>query len=284
MTNGVPSGVMLLKTIIEESHLDSSATVLSIRRKLTTLHQHLPTLGHDIDKFNRYVQTQVRMLHARQEQTQDLLMHLFKAYSISSDCPFVDYIRRREDEYTDGKSFTPDELMNSARNKYMQLKELGKWNALTASDRKLLALEAKVAKMSKKNDPDKDNGTEKKTRRSKKKQEKEDKPSTVKEWLAQQKPPPKNKMHQVRVCNIGDKPRRYNWCSSQTGGHCDGRWVMHKPEDCLPVSEYKKQWNKRGKGPNKREQKQQPPAVDKKKLRVAEALASITENASDSDE
>ena len=53
--NGLGSGTLLLKIIVRESHLDTNATSASIRTKLTDLDRYLPTIGHDITKFNTYV-------------------------------------------------------------------------------------------------------------------------------------------------------------------------------------------------------------------------------------
>ena len=53
--NGMGSGNLLLKIIVRESHLDTNATSASIRTKLTDLDRYIPTIGHDITKFNTYV-------------------------------------------------------------------------------------------------------------------------------------------------------------------------------------------------------------------------------------
>ena len=49
------SGNLLLKIIIRESHLDTNATSTSICKKLTNLDRYLPTIGHNITKFNNYM-------------------------------------------------------------------------------------------------------------------------------------------------------------------------------------------------------------------------------------
>ena len=165
----------------------------------------------------------------------------------------------------------------------MQLKELGEWNAPTALDRKLLALEAKVAKMSKKNhNEDNTTASNKKAHRNKRKKDPENnKINPIKKWIKDQKPPPKNNPHQTRICKIGGQARTYHWCSTETGGHCGGRWVMHKPDQCLPRDEWRKALEEKKKRIPKKEHQDTTPTVDKKKLRVAEALASIIAEPSD---
>ena len=96
---GYPSGAALLKIIIRESHIDTRATVRHIRDKLSSLDLYLPTIGHDIIKFNTYVKDLLDSLNARGETTHDLLSNVFKAYKSTTDKTFVEYIRKKEDQY-----------------------------------------------------------------------------------------------------------------------------------------------------------------------------------------
>lgn len=74
---------LLLKIIVRESHLDTNATSLSISTKLTTdLDRYLPTIGHDITKFNTCLKLLVEGLKSRGETTTDLLVNLFKGYMV----------------------------------------------------------------------------------------------------------------------------------------------------------------------------------------------------------
>ena len=61
------SGNLLLKIVARESHLDTNATTSLIRTKLSKLDKCLPTVGHDITKFNQHV----ALLLAEQELTND---------------------------------------------------------------------------------------------------------------------------------------------------------------------------------------------------------------------
>ena len=90
-----PSVNLLLKVLIRDSYLDTNATTSVIRSKLANLHNYLPTAEHDISLLNIYVKKQVYSLRAREEQTSDLLMNLFKSYVISSDKAFVRYIEKK---------------------------------------------------------------------------------------------------------------------------------------------------------------------------------------------
>ena len=110
--NGLGSGNLLLKIIVRESHLDTNATSSSIRTKLTDLDRYLPTIGHDIVKFNTYVKLLVDGLRSRGETTQDLLVNLFKGYMACSDREFVAYIKRKQDAFEEGTELEPDQGSN----------------------------------------------------------------------------------------------------------------------------------------------------------------------------
>ena len=118
-----PSGNLLLKVMTRESYLDTNATTSGIRRKLTNLHNYLPTMGHDISLLKMYVKKQVYSLRSRGEQTRDLLLNLFKTYVISSDKAFVRYIEKKLEAWEDGMLLvSPDQLMLWARQKFDLLK------------------------------------------------------------------------------------------------------------------------------------------------------------------
>ena len=83
--NGRESGILLLKVIIQESHLDTNATTNSIRTQLSNLDEYITTIGCDIIKFNEHVKCLLEQLNARGGETQDLLTNLFKAYMSVKD-------------------------------------------------------------------------------------------------------------------------------------------------------------------------------------------------------
>ena len=141
-------GTMLLKVIIRESHIDTNATVSHIRTQLSSLDTYLPTIGYDIGKLNDYVTSLHDALLARGEVSNDLLVNLFKGYKASSDRRFVAYIEKKEEDYEDGTvSITPQQLMTFAKNRYEVLVEKGLWNAPSAEEEKILALEATIKKL-----------------------------------------------------------------------------------------------------------------------------------------
>jgi hypothetical protein len=218
------SALLFLKVIIRESHIDTHATVASIRTKLSNLDEYIVTINSDITKFNQYVYLLVNALKARNKTTDDLLINLFKGYLCASDKTFVAYIQRKQEKYEDEEQeeeLTPPVLMNAANTKYKILKEKGVWNAPSEEEEKILALEAKVSKLEKKKSPrapkndDRSNERERRKTVSKK----------PKELLT---PPMEAELRKPIQWNN----RTWYWCHADTGGKCPGVWRCHKPEKC----------------------------------------------------
>ena len=123
--NGKPSGNLLLKIIIRESHLDSNATTTSIRNQLSSLDIFITTGGCDITKFNSHVLLLLEGLASRGQTTHDLLSNLFNGYTAASDNTFTKYNERKQEEYEEGTDIQPIALMSLADNKYKALKVKG---------------------------------------------------------------------------------------------------------------------------------------------------------------
>ena len=226
----VPSGNLLLKVIIRESHLDTNATTQSIQTKLSNLDRYIVTIENDITKFNGYVKRLVQSLTARGERTEDLLSNLFKGYKAVSDRNFIKYVNNKQEKYEEGKRYTPDQLMQLADNKFRLLKEKGIWDTPSESEEKILALEAKIAKLSK---------TTRKSIPKRKKKSSEDegdkvRSSTNKKSKTSDKP---QWMFQRPRDEDLRKPRTWNgsqwwYCHPDTGGKYSGVYRVHKPHKC----------------------------------------------------
>jgi hypothetical protein len=146
----LPSGVLLLKVIIREAHIDTNATVRHIREKISSLNEHIATIAHDIDKFNTYVINLVNGLRARGHVSSDTLANLFKAYKAVPDKEFVRYIKEKEDAYDEGANITPETLMRFASDKYKRMVESKEWMSMSKEQEKLVALEAEIKKLTSK--------------------------------------------------------------------------------------------------------------------------------------
>ena len=222
--NGLGSGNLLLKIIVRESHLDTNATSASIRTKLTDLDRYLPTIGHDIIKFNTYVKLLIDGLRSRGETSHDLLVNLFKGYMACSDREFVAYIKRKQDSFEEGTPIQVDHLMKNAADKYKTLLQKGKWNAPDANEAKIMALQAELRKLKK----GKEEGRKKKQYTKGKQSDANTKPK----WFT--KRPSKDDLHKPKEW----KGRKWYYCHPDTGGKCDGVWRQHLPSECKE-KEYK---------------------------------------------
>ena len=143
----IPAGPLLLKLVISKAHVDSRATVTFIRTSLTELDSKMIQLDSNITAFNFFVTTQLKSLSARGETTNDLLINLFKGYKVADDAEFMDFIRRKENEYEEGKDVNTNNLMADADAKYQSRILTGKWSAPTKEQGQILALTAQLEKL-----------------------------------------------------------------------------------------------------------------------------------------
>jgi hypothetical protein len=269
---GLPSGTLLLKVIVRESHLDTNATISSIRTKLSSLDSYILTIGADITKFNGYVKLLINSLAARGETTTDLLTNLFKGYLAVNDKTFVAYIGRKQENYEEGDDIATEDLMTMADNKFKLLKEGNRWNAPSADEEKILALHAEIKTLQKQATKAKKSGASPTTYK-KKPADTTQKKKGAGERTKQEKP---DWMVHSKKPDDPKKPKSWNnkmwhWCSPETGGKCAGNWRCHKPESCEGRAH---QFT--GK------QKPEADAGSNKRLKLAQALSAI-QNDSDSE-
>ena len=104
------SGPLLLKVVIMVSHVDTRATINAVRTKMSNLDQSMRTLESDIERFNEYVIGLVEQLQARGQETQDVLVNLFKGYKACKDLEFVVHISTKEDLYEEGGEVSTEQL------------------------------------------------------------------------------------------------------------------------------------------------------------------------------
>lgn len=247
--NGITAGVPLLKVIIDDSGIETHATVTNIRTQLSKLDEYMATVDSDIQKFNIHVKTLMNGLRNHRQTSTDLLIHLFKGYKACSDVEFVQFIRRKEETYEEGVDLLPQRLMTLAEEKYKIRINRGDWKAPGETDKRILALEAKIKTMGlkkpakeQKNKP-KGKGPAAATPEKAKKRE-------IPDWMTKPpKPGEENKSKQ-------NEGKEYWWCTALK------RWCRHKPVDC------------RANKPNK-DNKFQGKGAQQKKLKFAKALEAI---------
>jgi hypothetical protein len=247
--NGFKSGNVLLKIIAEIARPQTPASVQMLRNNITMMSDKMTDFGQDIAKFNAYVIEQIQGLAAFGQVYDNIEYHLLQAYDLCTDQVFHTYLTKIKDEHETGeKSYSYDQIMKFALNKFNLMVQKNEWNPGKGSlDERLLALEAKKsAKTPNKNKREKSNGQ--------KTEIKEIDPSRYAprggNWI---NIPPKGgahqKVHITRKTKNGEK--RLYWCSTKNGGQCDpGAWRAHKPEDCK-YDEIKSQREKSSNGGGK---------------------------------
>ena len=140
------SALSLIKVIVRESDIDTNAMMMHIRQDSSKLDEEFARQACDIIALNTHVKSKLKALHARGEQTLDLLPNLFKACESAEDEDFRKYVADRKTQCEDGSDLTPEQLMVTAANKYKNL-VLAKMRNHPAQDQeRILALETKLKK------------------------------------------------------------------------------------------------------------------------------------------
>jgi polyhydroxyalkanoate synthesis regulator phasin len=139
------SGPSLLKVVIRKSHVDTNATTSHILMKLTHINKIVRESNSDIIQVNEKVQALVDELAARGETMMHLGNHLFEGYKATSDKQFVQYIKRKQQEYNKGTTaIEPDSLMYLAAKFYTSSIESEEWEKSSPQEEQIIALEAQV--------------------------------------------------------------------------------------------------------------------------------------------
>ena len=107
--------------------------------------------------------------------TNDILTDLFKAYSTCSDKLFLKYSARKQEQYEKGINILLENLLHLALQKFKILKKTNKWNAQSASEDDIIALQSEVEALNKNVKRTKGNPTEKETNSEKKPNNSKDK-------------------------------------------------------------------------------------------------------------
>ena len=263
MFGGKGSGPVLLKVIIMVSHVDTRATITSVRTKLSSLDHAMREQDSDIEAFNDYVLGLVSKLHARGEQTQDLLVNLFKGYKACKDAEFVDYIKKKEDLYEEGGQVSYQQLMDWSVNKYKTRKESEQWCQRTTEEETIIALQAQVNNLMVQKKPSytsgKPSGGGKKDYKQGFKNNKGKGKPRAGDFPAWMVVPPKAGDKQYQKVEGKD----FHWCPNHN------RWTRHRPSECKGIG-FKTAPPKKDQG-NKF-------ADAKHNMKLSNALAAISED------
>jgi hypothetical protein len=268
-------GILLLKVILRETHIDNNATAKYVRLAISKLPTTMVEYSYDVDKFNDYVRGLVTTLSQRGMKSDDLMTNLFEAYAEVKDTEFVRFMKNIEDQYElKLKDIKYEELMDNAQNKYRAMKQSGKWMATSAEQVRISALEAQIKNITKKKSPTQGNtstkasGTTTTGTSTKKKGAKPD-------WMM--KPPKEGAAKSKTV-----EGKKYHWCPNHAS------WTIHHPNDCkgkghMPEKKQKKT-PETSDEESKRKAENQDDKDKKKKAKLVQALTATQGSISDSEE
>lgn len=228
--DGPPS---YLKVLLIKFYVETNATNFHLRECLHHLPLKMKELKSNVANFNDYVQNIVSNLPSGGQTSSDLIVFLFLAYLEVEDSTFKKFIKRRKEEYDDGKEeITVQSLMDQALNKFNQLNENKTWKTKTPEEQQLIALTAqhkeakdKIAELSK----------SKSSSSAKAKSTKEtptDKSSSANNGKHKSKSLTKDKLPQWRFERTGNQTKMtsedktYFWCEFH------GYWCSHEEKDC----------------------------------------------------
>jgi hypothetical protein len=266
--NGVESGPMLFKYIMQKAVVDTRATSSFFRENLTSLDSYITTIDSNIELFNQYVHVNQDGLRARGETTDDLVINLFKAYLNVADQNFVEYIKTKKNAYDEGTTnLEPETLMTFALNKYHILVQEKKWKSLSPQDEQLVALKAQYNELKDANlrlSKSLINNKPNSPARGKGKQNKKKGQRQVEKW---KKEPPKDGETHTKTVN----KKVYHWCKAHKA------WTMHSNNECCLQQQVDKsgEYAKKEGANNKK---------FNKKYKWAKTLAAICEELSDSED
>ena len=242
--NNVVYAPLLHKKVMALATIDSVATTKTLRSNLREITTYCATVKGDIDLLHSYFDTNYSQIIARGATVDDPVDILFTAYSVVPCALFRLYIKNKADQYTDGTAtFTHEELILLATNKYNLLVQSGEWGARTFEEEKIIAMQAELTALKgqfvlgsklkraagEKQDGDKNDTSKKGDKQGGKKKNKKNTANKRKQkenekW--QRVPPKDGESHEKK-----HNDRTYHWCKHHM---C---WGNHKENDCLKGKE-----------------------------------------------
>ena len=123
--------------------IDSVDTTKTLRFNLKEITTYCATVKGSIKLFYSYFDTNYSQIIACGATVDDLVDILFTAYSVVLCALFRLYIKNKVDQYTNGTAtFTQEELILLATNKYNLLMQSGELGAKLLEEEKIITMQA----------------------------------------------------------------------------------------------------------------------------------------------
>jgi hypothetical protein len=193
-------------------------------------------------------------LAARGETSNDLLINLFKGYKVANDVEFLDFIRRKENEYEEGHDVHANNLIADTTTKFKARTMNHKWAAPTKEQGQILALTAQIEKLQSARKPEKSKQNQRAPRNTSK---------------GGKEAPKENKWAWKDVLPKEGEPTTKSFAGKEYHVACKfhpKQWVCHTSEECS-----KNPTNTGNEGPTS----------NKKRLKAAKLAAAILEENDD---
>ena len=149
---GHQSGLMLLKTILDKSPINSSIDPDVIRKEIANANLKFKELGWDVRLFNDWIVLKQAQLTQSGQRSSDITAHLWTAYLDSQDKEFKDFIVKLRDDVLikDPRDLSVAKLMGFAKKKFDQLETERRLMAVERKrDDEFVALQMKIKKFEK---------------------------------------------------------------------------------------------------------------------------------------
>jgi hypothetical protein len=220
---------------------NSVATTKTLRSNLRELPTYCSTIKGDIELLHSYFGSNYTQIIARSATVNNPIDILFSAYMVVPCNNFRNYIKRKQDAYTDGTlTLTHKELIMLATNKFNLLKQEGTWGAKSPGKDKIVAMQAELSrsqfqlapnlKKAAGNKEDNREGGKKQgggdNRKQKNKKNNANKREQKRDENWKKTPPKEGESHKKKV-----KGRTWRWCKHHMV------WGIHKEELCQLGSE-----------------------------------------------
>jgi hypothetical protein len=231
MVGGEKSGLMFLKTILEQSAIDSSIDPDVIRKELAHSYLKFKELKYDVRAFHDWVQQKINALGQTGHSSTDVATHLLTAYKTSNDEKLRLYIDRLEDIARESGTYLEEkDLMNKVKMKFDALETSRKLETVAKQEDEIVALKAQIKTLKKaKSGGDNSGGSSgsggsgggKRGKDKKKKDGKKEYVPFPKELRKKPEPTDLTKPHVVDGVN-------YYYCKKH-------KWCRHKGSECKGI-------------------------------------------------
>ena len=140
---------MLLKFVLNNTYIASQASMFTIKERFYDL--NLKKYKWNMLMLNQDVREKLADLTAAGHSADktDIIISLFQAYNTTTNEDFRGAITYWKNKWNSKVWTTPDELMQRADSKYMELKNMGTWGKRAAKDDQFVALTNKIDKLTK---------------------------------------------------------------------------------------------------------------------------------------